>query len=133
MLLRADSALSLCSLAANRANCILRCITHSIANQSEKVILLLHLVLVQTHLEYCVLVSAIPSYKKEVKVLECLQKRAAKLLKCLEYVLQREAEDSWIVQSGEKEAERWPLCSPQFLMESRWKGRCKFLLPDNKA
>lgn len=93
MLLRADSALSLCSLAANRANCILRCITHSI-DQSEKVILLLHLVLVQTHLEYCVLVSAIPSYKKEVKVLECLQKRAAKLLKCLKYVLQREAEDS---------------------------------------
>ncbi|KAJ7423223.1 rna-directed dna polymerase from mobile element jockey-like [Pitangus sulphuratus] len=57
-----------CALAARRANCVLGCIRHSIANQSREVIVLLYSALLWPHLEYCVQFWA-PQYKKDLKAI----------------------------------------------------------------
>lgn len=78
-----------CALAAKRANCVLRCIQHSIASQVTDMIVPLCSALVWPHLEHCVQVWA-PQYKKDSKPLESVQKRVMMLVKGLERKLYEE-------------------------------------------
>ncbi|KAK4826204.1 hypothetical protein QYF61_006148 [Mycteria americana] len=68
-----------CVLAAKRPNHILGCIRHSITSHSKEGIIPLYSALVQPHIEYCVQLRA-PQFKKDVKVLECIQRRATNLV-----------------------------------------------------
>jgi len=72
-----------CALAIKMANHVLRCTKHSIASPSREVIVPLFTALVWPCLKYCVQFWA-HQYKKDIKLLECVQRRVTNMVKGLE-------------------------------------------------
>jgi len=74
-----------CVLTAQKANHILSCINRSMASSSREVILPLYSALMRPYLAYCIQLWS-PQHKKDMDVLEWIQRRATKIIRGLEYL-----------------------------------------------
>jgi len=111
-----------CALEAKRENRVLGCIKHSTTNRSKEGIIPLYSALAWPHREYCVQFRA-PQFEKDVKVLECVERRATKLMEGLEGMSCEEQLRNLGLSSWEKRRLRGnliALCS--FLRRGRGEG-----------
>lgn len=67
---------------AKDVNGLMECIKYSIASQLRELTVPLDAALVQPHLECCVWFW-VPQREKDIRLLECVQRRATKMLKSL--------------------------------------------------
>ena len=113
-----------CALAAQKASHILRCIKRSMTSRLREVILPLYSALVRPHLEYCVQLWG-PQRKKDMDLLEQVQRRATKMIRGLEHLCYEDRLRVGVVQLGEEKAPGRPYSSlpvPKGGLQESWRG-----------